>query len=397
MGGRAGGTGIAREFSDVVPGVVVGSAVTVALQLLDGGGTRSLLLLALFGVAYGLGKLLLARRRRRREPRPLESVPSPSAADRDGVPESDEGTPGDVFPQAVEDRTESTTTRQSALLALLTVAVLLLALAVLLAGVSLGIAVAVVAWLLLLVSAARWARAVSDALRDVLVNVAVVSVGGALAIGGVPVVERVAFEVWPPRPPEDARAREITTLDGVVYPLRAVGDFVYAELPDMDMEVQGRREARTDSGQRRILLTALAVRSGSDRIAIRAGSEPELRVNDRPLALTSGSAPVSVPGEATVQRTGKQYQIVWTDLAELSVNAEEADSLNFEFRITAPEQERGPVRGLLGNADGEKSNDLTTPGGRVLPTEGDAASQAQIDGLFADSWRAPPGTRRLLD
>jgi hypothetical protein len=110
-----------------------------------------------------------------------------------------------VLPQTLEDRTESTTTQRSVLLALLTVAVLLLALAVLFAGVSFGIVVAVVAWLLLVVLAARWARVVSGALGDVLVNVAVVSVGGALAIGGVPVAERVAFDLWPPRPPEDAR------------------------------------------------------------------------------------------------------------------------------------------------------------------------------------------------
>jgi hypothetical protein len=193
------------------------------------------------------------------------------------------------------------------------------------------------------------------------------------------------------------RAREITTFDGVTYSLRAVGDFVFVELPRVDMEVQGRQEARTDGGQRHILLTALAVRRGDDRIAIRAGSHPELRVNDRPLALADGSAPV--PGGATVERTGERYRITWTDLAELSINAEEADSLDLEFRIKAPEQQRGPVRGLLGNADGDPRNDLSTPQGRVFPqpTEGDAASQARIDGAFAKSWRVPPGTRRLLD
>jgi hypothetical protein len=144
VAGRAGRTGIAREFSDVVPGVVVGAAVPIVLDLLDGGGLRSL--------------------------RPPGSVPSPGRGDRGGASEGDEGTPGGLLPQTVEDRTESTTTQRSVLLALVTVVILLLALAVLFAGVSLGIVVAVVAWLLLVVLAARWARVVSDVLRDMEVQ-----------------------------------------------------------------------------------------------------------------------------------------------------------------------------------------------------------------------------------
>ena len=390
MTGRAGDTGTMKAFLDAVPGVLLGTAVPLLLNPTDSGALlRSLVLLAAIGVLYALGRRVLARRERRQP----EGVPSPDSEGRDELPEGDQRTAIGQAPVT----SEGATARRSVLLVLLTVAVLLLALAVLVAGVSLGMAVAVVAWLLLLVLAARWARGVSDAVRDVLVNVAVVSVGGALAIGGVPVIERVAFEVRPPSPPEDARAYEITTFDGAIYSLRAVGDFVVAELPQADMEVQGRLEARTDAGQRHILLTALAVRRGGDHIAIRAGLEPQLRVNDRPLALVDGSAPV--PGGATVERTGKRYRMTWTDLAELSVNAEESDSLDFEFRIMAPEQQRGPVRGLLGNADGDRRNDLSTPQGRVFqqPTEGDAASQARIDGAFADSWRVPLGTRRLLD
>jgi hypothetical protein len=379
VGGRTGGTGIAREFLDALPGTLLGIAVETILlnsgvlrqgPLGLGGLLRNLLVLTAIGVLYALGRRVLARRTRRQP----QGAPMPDGEDREGAP-----------------------TRRTVLLLLLAVAVLLLAVAVLLAGVSLGIAVAVVAWLLVLVLAARWARALSDALRDVLVNVAVVSIGGALAIGGAPVVERVAFEARPPRPPDGAVARQITTLDGATYVLKAVGDFTVVELPKADMEVQGRQEARTEGGQRRIVMTALGVRRGGDRIVIRAGPEPELRSNDRRLVLADGSAPL--PGKATIERTGKRYRITWTGLAELSVNAEQADSLDFEFVITAPESERGAVRGLGGNADGDQSNDLSTPQGKVFPqpAEGDAAAQAQIDGPFADSWRVPPGVRRLLD
>ena len=121
-----------------------------------------------------------------------------------------------------------------------------------------------------------------------------------------------------------------------------------------------------------------------DRVGVYVARQPALEVNGQPTALGDGS--LSLPQGGRVARQGTRYLIVWPDqgLVEVTLRSQYLDVV---VRLAAARQ--GQVGGLLGNADGNAANDLTTRGGSVVDLAGLAAEtrRARLYDEFGASWR----------
>ncbi|WP_052265396.1 Calx-beta domain-containing protein [Ruegeria sp. ANG-R] len=175
----------------------------------------------------------------------------------------------------------------------------------------------------------------------------------------------------------------IVTLDGLGYDFQAVGEFTLIEATSgADLLVQVRYQAVPGSDIAS-QTEAIATRLGGVAVMIEAGTPALLTIDgvsvdpgDAVGGLSVGDGEVYFDGEAitVVYATGEQLRV---DLFEGFLNAS-------VFLAEGRE-----VRGLLGNGDGDSSNDLALPDGTVLTQP---ISFDDLYGVYADAWRISDAT-----
>lgn len=168
----------------------------------------------------------------------------------------------------------------------------------------------------------------------------------------------------------------LITMDGLKYDLQAAGEFVLAA--DGAFVVQVRQQPFR--GQPVSVNTAVAARVAGHRVGYYMGQQPPLRVDGAPVEVAVGASH-QLPGGAEVRRSDRSHTIVWPEGDELRLSAQ-GDYLN--VALSATRGRSGKLRGLLGNRDGDPTNDLATQDGTPIALP---PAFAKIHDDFADSWR----------
>jgi hypothetical protein len=181
---------------------------------------------------------------------------------------------------------------------------------------------------------------------------------------------------------------EFTTYDGLEYPLNVTGDYVFTRSKNRGVEIHTRLTFNPSISRTAVVQTAAGARIGTSQVAIRAGDEPLVRVNGR--RVTIGGQPLVLRGGGRIERGGDQFTLIWPGGVELSVDA--SDSKRVEFRVTVLESLQGKLEGLVGDADGNRANDLRTRQGAVIPqpAQPDDEYRRKLNRVFAFSWLVSP-------
>ncbi|MEG4121469.1 VWD domain-containing protein [Microcoleus sp. N9_B4] len=213
----------------------------------------------------------------------------------------------------------------------------------------------------------------------------------------------------------------LTSFDGQKYDHHAIGEFVLTRSKDKHFEVQV-REAPYGSSSSLGINIAAAMRVGNDRVAIYSQDFPDnntqdpLRVNGK----TISGEKQNLSGGGFVARTGSgSYLVQWPSDEQVTVKI-----FNKLVEVTpgVTEGDRGQLEGLLGNFNGNPSDDFMTRDGRVIaenkeamniarsvlsnfdvsrwiPIPLDPLTEAFLDSIhrqFGDSWRISQ-TESLFD
>jgi len=167
----------------------------------------------------------------------------------------------------------------------------------------------------------------------------------------------------------------LATLDGVAYDLQSVGEFHVLEIPDSEIDVQTRFTAAPFNVS---MLTWIATAVG-DHVVENWGSSTLLDGSD--LNLATGQRVDLGDGGSLVRGEQGAMAIMWPGEGLRPVMIRKRGSIAF---LLPPDSDAGDIRGLLGNGDGEPSNDFALRDGTQLPA---GPSPATIHGDYADSWR----------
>ncbi|MEZ3163923.1 VWD domain-containing protein [Halorubrum sp. RMP-47] len=178
----------------------------------------------------------------------------------------------------------------------------------------------------------------------------------------------------------------ITTFDGVSYDFMAAGDFVLAQEPRGDLLVAARQSPVSDSVSNN---NATGTVVGNSSVVIDAEANVPVSIDGEPISITDGETVSVDNGTGEIRRQANTYTVYYAgDDDEVTATDEHltatvaGDRLDLALSLH-PDRENN-VEGLLGNVDGNQSNDVAFENGTALdrPLNPDRL----YDG-FRDDWR----------
>ncbi len=165
----------------------------------------------------------------------------------------------------------------------------------------------------------------------------------------------------------------LATFDGLSYDLQAVGEFELVQSEQLGVDVQMRTVPRSDAAS---TIGALAMNVNDYGVEIAA--DGGLLIDGEEATVASGQS-LDLGDGASIAADSGLYTVTWPG-QESTRPKLRMWGTNVKMDVPyAPD-----VRGLLGNADGDRSNDLALADGEVLSA---SSSAAVIHGSFANSWR----------
>jgi hypothetical protein len=180
----------------------------------------------------------------------------------------------------------------------------------------------------------------------------------------------------------------VLTYDQSEYDLQAVGELIATQSLTDDFEIQARLQPIP--GQRLVsIAVALAMRVAGHRVAFYRTSTPTgfiTRIDGATVTLSD--APQALPGGGTIGMygTGNSAIVTWPDGSHAIVAAVGLYVTTYRFTL---EVGLAPIRlghmvGILGNADGNNTNDLVTRSGQPIASNPPFAT---FYGTYVNSWR----------
>lgn len=170
----------------------------------------------------------------------------------------------------------------------------------------------------------------------------------------------------------------IVTLDGLAYDFQAVGEFTLIEATAGDpLNVQVRFRP-VDGSQVASQTTAVATALGGARIVIDAQADDLVSIDGVAFDIATAVGGTSA-GVGEIYFDGEAITLVYANGEQLRVDVFDG------FLSTSVSIADGrTVQGLLGNADGNSSNDIVLPDGTMFAQP---ISFADLYGTYADAWR----------
>jgi len=171
----------------------------------------------------------------------------------------------------------------------------------------------------------------------------------------------------------------IVTLDGLHYDMQSVGEFQAARADEYGLNLQVRFvPAGTSSSVSMAKAVAFELDGHPVEISI-YGLTDSLKIDHAPFTLPVGSTLDFGDGAVLLHRDDGYVAALAGESLRPTIWVG-----NSQFKLYVPPGTN--LSGLLGNGDGDPSNDLVTSYGTQLPAN---ASRTTIQGTFADSWRIP--------
>jgi hypothetical protein len=178
----------------------------------------------------------------------------------------------------------------------------------------------------------------------------------------------------------------VVSFDGASFGFQGAGDYVLAESTTDDFAVQARYTRLPTSASAAVSFNrGAAARVGDSVIAFgddttSSRRDPQVAwLDGEPLELVPGTT--DLPGGVVLTVNDTRGAIVrWPDGTELAAGRWVGDNVF----LTLAESRWGEVRGLLGNADRDPTNDLTARDGTVVRSPND---RDQLYEVFGQSWR----------
>ena len=171
------------------------------------------------------------------------------------------------------------------------------------------------------------------------------------------------------------------TFDRLGYDFQAVGEFILTKsiIMNDNFEIQVRHKAwkdRTDVA----ITQAAAMNVVGDKVGFYLRQDPFTSINGVQQEIPEGST--ALPNGGIIVRNGSRYSIIWPNnhaLVKVSEGSRELRVVTYINQVL-----QGQLIGLLGNADGNRQNELVTQDGTNLGTD---TSFESLYPKYADSWR----------
>lgn len=188
----------------------------------------------------------------------------------------------------------------------------------------------------------------------------------------------------PPPPCEDCGEGNgdphVRTFDGLKFDFHTAAEVVAARAPDGAFEIQWRQQQLGASNIAGISAAAMSI----DGTRVTVVGNSELRIDGSVVEIEDGAA-VRLPTGVTVHRDGNKLMVVSADRdGAVHVNRHRAA---MGVLVDPPDQHRGSMEGVLGDADGDPSNDVVLLDGTELaePTWDDVHPE------LGEAWRVTDG------
>lgn len=188
----------------------------------------------------------------------------------------------------------------------------------------------------------------------------------------------------------------LVTLDGVPYDFHAAGEFVLMRATNgSDFEVQV-RTIPVEGNENLSVNGAIAARLGGSDIMIDATDENALSVNGEVFEVENFS--YATVGNDYIFRSNNVYTLVFVGADGVLSDGDTQLEITvldgrLDFAAYVGADLLGNLEGLLGNADGDPSNDIALADGTVLARP---LSYAQIYGEYRDDWRVSTTEQSLF-
>ena len=179
----------------------------------------------------------------------------------------------------------------------------------------------------------------------------------------------------------------LETFDGIHYDFQAPGEFILLESGVDKQQIQVRHEPWRGSN-RVSVNTAVATLLGGEEVGLYLGQPDPIVVDGVPIAIANG-ATLAV-GDGEIHRNGNQYTFLYagedgivTAVDDRLVATIKADYIDLHAYLNNSEERK--IQGLLGNSDGDGSNDFTLRDDGTVLTRQSALGDRYRE--FVDSWR----------
>ncbi|MEM8982274.1 MAG: VWD domain-containing protein [Pseudomonadota bacterium] len=175
----------------------------------------------------------------------------------------------------------------------------------------------------------------------------------------------------------------LISFDGVKFDFQGAGEYWLARTRDGEYGVQARMEA---SGSSVSVVSALAIKSGNNRIMIRNHKPNPISIDGEPLSIEPGlyNAFSDERGLYIVRRSLRDYTIVLPNDLKVRVTTGYAA---MSFDISAPDIVSMGLDGLLGSADNDPANDAILANGAVLSGALSSLAREDLYDRLGNSWR----------
>lgn len=177
----------------------------------------------------------------------------------------------------------------------------------------------------------------------------------------------------------------LVTLDGLNYDMQSVGEFDLVSVPDRAINVQARFAAAGTQSS----VVAVAADWGDQKVEMRADGSLLLDGRALTIPVNKGITSSENPDSYLVNDNGT-YRLAWAPEedgeAPVVLSWQPINPNLASIGVDVPSGV--PTVGLLGDNDGNSSNDLRTREGAAV----DASNPVQIHDVYADSWRISDST-----
>ena len=172
----------------------------------------------------------------------------------------------------------------------------------------------------------------------------------------------------------------LITLDGVAYSLQAIGEFILAQSELGNFSVQARQSQTGPLGSQVSVNSGFAFQVGTDEVAVmfNASNDLQVFVNKEE---QSEQANIVLPDGGQLSIAPDIINVTWQDGSKASMSVH-ASFLNLSLLVA--DVHKGRLAGLLGNFDGDISNDMRTNLGVDISMNPQAD---QLYGIFTNGWR----------